>query len=249
MNTNHTPTPWMLDATPAVAPCSFIIRGKAEKCDAWVPVAHVAAGMNQAANSEFIVRVANSHDELLDALDRIASGQWPNSIAETEGTLALREVARAAIAKARGQTDWQAEAEHHEARCRLLPAVLDAAIAHEQSKAITIPTNHGESNAAYRQADAHAKADRMDADWKKQCADARAVADRIESERPADGIPIPSTSSLCLAAYRMPNGSKFVTLVDDTDATWEAYCREVAKKNWDGHNQCKRSIEAEKEAV
>jgi hypothetical protein len=39
---------------------------------------------------------------LLDALRRIADGQWPSSIPETEGTLAMRQVARAAIAKAEG---------------------------------------------------------------------------------------------------------------------------------------------------
>jgi len=34
---------------------------------------------------------------------------------------------------------------------------------------------------------------------------------RVESERPAGGIPIPTTNGYELAAYRMPNGSKFVT--------------------------------------
>jgi hypothetical protein len=33
------------------------------------------------------------------ALHRVSDGQWPQSIAETEGTLAMREVARAALAK------------------------------------------------------------------------------------------------------------------------------------------------------
>ena len=36
--------------------------------------------------------------DLLNALRRIADGQWPDSIAETAGTFAMREVARAAIA-------------------------------------------------------------------------------------------------------------------------------------------------------
>ena len=40
--------------------------------------------------------------DLLEALKRIAEGQWPSSIPETEGTLAMRQVARAAIAKAEG---------------------------------------------------------------------------------------------------------------------------------------------------
>jgi hypothetical protein len=40
--------------------------------------------------------------DLLAALERIADGQWPTTIAETPGTLAMREVARTAIRKARG---------------------------------------------------------------------------------------------------------------------------------------------------
>jgi len=36
-----TPGPYILDATPSVAPCSFIVRAKASKCDAWIPVATV----------------------------------------------------------------------------------------------------------------------------------------------------------------------------------------------------------------
>jgi hypothetical protein len=52
--TKFTPGGWMLDATPTVAPCSFIIRAKAEKCDAWVPVATVHAGINQESNARLI---------------------------------------------------------------------------------------------------------------------------------------------------------------------------------------------------
>jgi len=54
-----------------------------------------------------------------------------------------------------------------------------------------------------------------------------AQAARIESERPADGVPIETSSGYELAAYRMPNGSRFVTLFDSSQEIWEAYCAEV----------------------
>lgn len=50
--------------------------------------------------------------------------------------------------------------------------------------------------------------------------------ERVRSEWPKDGIPCEIESHYELAAYRMPNGSRFVTLVDGSDATWEAYCAE-----------------------
>ncbi len=56
-------------------------------------------------------------------------------------------------------------------------------------------------------------------------------AARIESERPANGIPIPTDNGFELAAYRMPNGSKFVTLMNGSEATWEAYCKHIAKSS------------------
>ena len=51
----------------------------------------------------FVVRAVNNFDQIMDALDRIANGQWPQDIAETEGTLAMRDVARAALAKCNRQ--------------------------------------------------------------------------------------------------------------------------------------------------
>lgn len=56
-------------------------------------------------------------------------------------------------------------------------------------------------------------------------------AERIESERPADGAPAPTSSGYELAAYRMPNGSRFVTLMDASQATWEAYAAECCAKS------------------
>lgn len=54
---------------------------------------------------------------------------------------------------------------------------------------------------------------------------------RVESERPLDGVPIPTESAFELAAYRMPNGSKFVTLTSDSELCWEAYCAEIVRKS------------------
>jgi len=45
-----------------------------------------------------IIARLRAADTLKDALRRIADGQWPQTIAETEGTLAMRQVARKAIA-------------------------------------------------------------------------------------------------------------------------------------------------------
>lgn len=56
-------------------------------------------------------------------------------------------------------------------------------------------------------------------------------ADLIESERPVGGIPIPTSSGYELAAYLMPNGSRFVTLMDKSEETWEDYCKELASKS------------------
>ena len=54
---------------------------------------------------------------------------------------------------------------------------------------------------------------------------------RVESDRPEFGTPIKTDSGFVLAAYLMPNCSKFVTLIDDSNATWEAYCAEQKDGN------------------
>ncbi len=50
---------------------------------------------------------------------------------------------------------------------------------------------------------------------------------RVESERPLHGVPEKTDSGWILAAYRMTNGSRFVTLVNGSEAVWQAYCAEV----------------------
>jgi hypothetical protein len=95
----HTPTPWILDATPSHAPCSFIIRAKAEKCDAWAPVATCSGSVATAENAALIVRAVNSHEALVDAL-RLCAAQLNE---ETLGGEAL-DKALAVIAKAEVQS-------------------------------------------------------------------------------------------------------------------------------------------------
>lgn len=51
--------------------------------------------------------------------------------------------------------------------------------------------------------------------------------ERIAREIPKHGTPEKTTSGHELAAYRMPNGSRFVTLADGSEATWRAYCAEI----------------------
>lgn len=50
---------------------------------------------------------------------------------------------------------------------------------------------------------------------------------RILSQAPFDGVPIPTRNGFELALFDMPNGSKQVVLKDDEDGTWEAYCDHV----------------------
>lgn len=55
--------------------------------------------------------------------------------------------------------------------------------------------------------------------------------ERIALEIPKHGTPEPTSSGHELAAYRMPNGSRFVTLSDGTEGTWRAYCAELIANN------------------
>ena len=65
-----------------------------------------------------------------------------------------------------------------------------------------------------------------------RCAFSDAEWERILNDIPADGIPIVTRNELELALYRMPNGSHFATLKDDSDATWEAYCALLGGKGF-----------------
>lgn len=86
----------------------------------------------------------------------------------------------------------------------------------------------------YRQLrDQHAKAERWDAANLSDHERLNCVwftpeqRRRVESERQVDGVAERTRSGFELAAYRMPNGSRFVTLVDGGEETWEAYAEEL----------------------
>lgn len=53
---------------------------------------------------------------------------------------------------------------------------------------------------------------------------------RIELERPANGIQIPTRHPLEIAAFKLPNGATHVVLEDDSEKTWEAYCAQIRAK-------------------
>lgn len=50
-------------------------------------------------------------------------------------------------------------------------------------------------------------------------------------EVPADYVRIPIRNEMEVALWLCPNGSKFVQLKDESEATWEAYCARLAKDN------------------
>lgn len=48
---------------------------------------------------------------------------------------------------------------------------------------------------------------------------------------PAGSVEIPTAHWLELRAWKQPNGARFVQLVDESEETWESYCRMIAKRN------------------
>lgn len=50
-------------------------------------------------------------------------------------------------------------------------------------------------------------------------------------EPPAGSVEIPTTHWLELRAWRQPNGSKLVELIDDTEETWQSYCRMMTRRS------------------
>ena len=53
-------------------------------------------------------------------------------------------------------------------------------------------------------------------------------------EPPAGSIEEPTAHWLEVRAWRQPNGARFVQLVDQSEETWEAYCRMISKRNQPG---------------
>lgn len=84
----HTPGPWRRSA------------GIPQRIWGFYLEAPSGESVNQTAEAN--ARLIAAAPDLLEALRRIADGQWPQSIAETEGTLAMREVAKVAIERMKG---------------------------------------------------------------------------------------------------------------------------------------------------
>lgn len=50
---------------------------------------------------------------------------------------------------------------------------------------------------------------------------------------PSDYVPMPIRCHLEFSAWLMPNGATYVQLVDQSEETWETYCRILAAQNGD----------------
>lgn len=53
----------------------------------------------------------------------------------------------------------------------------------------------------------------------------------MKTEIPADYIEVPTTHPLEVRRFKMPNGAHYVELVDESEATWEKYAKDLAKRN------------------
>jgi hypothetical protein len=90
----HTPGPWCVKRDKTGLPYIGVVS---DPSDYPGTVATVDGGY-----PEGDARLIAAAPDMLDALKRIADGQWDDTIAETTGTLAMREIAREAIRKATG---------------------------------------------------------------------------------------------------------------------------------------------------
>lgn len=57
---------------------------------------------------------------------------------------------------------------------------------------------------------------------------------------PAGGVEIATGHYLELRAWRVPGGSRYVQLIDESEETWETYCRLLAKRS---RERCQRQKE------
>jgi hypothetical protein len=103
MDTKHTPGPWTVQEliTHANYPkwTSYSIHDGITNVHI-ATVGHMDRYFEEQTGDH--ARIIAAAPDMLEALKRIADGQWDHTIAETSGTLAMREIARAAIAKATG---------------------------------------------------------------------------------------------------------------------------------------------------
>ena len=56
--------------------------------------------------------------------------------------------------------------------------------------------------------------------------DARAI-----DTPPAGSVEVETSHWLEVRAWRTPEGARFVQLVDESEETWQAYCRMIAARN------------------
>lgn len=109
--TTHTPGPWHIDRM-AAGPSFYVIDEAGED------IARVRGGDDRShPNAEFIVRACNSHEELLEVVRMVANASmcgtkseppeswigWQWSGGGTEAAYRIKELARAALAKAEGR--------------------------------------------------------------------------------------------------------------------------------------------------
>lgn len=105
MKTTHTPGPWILDASPAEAPCWFIVRAKANLCDTWIPVAQVTTSSDNTYSNGALIAAA---PELMEALRECITEDGACCFARDRKDFMVRrlnaitELAKAAILKAGG---------------------------------------------------------------------------------------------------------------------------------------------------
>ena len=104
-NAKHTPGPWILDITPAVAPCCFIIRAKSETCGALVPVATIHNSTRTEANARLIAAAPDllaALEQVIETIDALKQLGADLGRGEHGDTDEVWNAASAAIAKAKG---------------------------------------------------------------------------------------------------------------------------------------------------
>lgn len=102
MKPEHTPGPWIVDATPAVAPCRFIVRHKSATCDAWVPVADCSWSVDAEANARLIAAAPELLAVLRACERRLTDICTPDDVKITGAVI---KAARKVILQAGGSTD------------------------------------------------------------------------------------------------------------------------------------------------
>jgi hypothetical protein len=70
--------------------------------------------------------------------------------------------------------------------------------------------------------------------WADMSRDERLAAweeNKAIEQVPSDYVRLPIRNEMEVALWLCPNGSKYVQLKDESEATWESYCARLAKDN------------------